>query len=56
MNTVNGLVWDVNDVWDTTDQTGGEILPIKEEEEEGKIKDGTIWDVDEAWVLMSLTG
>ena len=29
--TVTGLVWDANDAWDNTHQTGGGILTIKEE-------------------------
>ena len=48
VDTVTGLIWDVNDASDTTAQTGGEILPIKEEEEEGKSKYGIIWDIAEA--------
>ena len=56
VDTLTGLVWDVNDSWDTLAQTGGEILPIKEEEEEGKSKYGIIWDIDKAWVSMYLAG
>ena len=50
VDTVTGLVWDKNDSWDTTSNTGGDILLIKEEEEEGEINDGIIWDVDDPWV------
>ena len=56
VDTVTGLVQDVNDAWETTAHTGGEIIPIKEEEEEGKRKYGIVWEVDETWVSMSLTG
>ena len=50
------IIWGANYAWDTTSHTSGEIIPIKEEQEEGKRKYGIIWYVDEAWVLMSLTG
>ena len=56
VDNVTGLVWDVYDIWYTTAHTGGEILPIKEEEEEGKSKYGIIWDIDKAWVSMYLAG
>ena len=56
VDNVTGLVWDVYDIWYTTAHTGGEILPIKDDEEVGKSKDDIIWDVDEAWVSISLTG
>ena len=56
VDNVTGLVWDVYDIWYTAAHTGGEILPIKDDEEVGKSKDDIIWDVDEAWVSISLTG
>ena len=48
VDTVTGLIWDVNDASDTTAQTGGEILFIKVEKEECKSKYGIIWDIAEA--------
>ena len=48
MDTVTGLIWGVYDACDITNETGGEIIPIKEKEEEGKSKDSIIWDIDGA--------